>query len=245
MTTPNETEEVNVAEEEKTAQEQTQETAEQTEATPEESVQERNWKQFREQRKIEREKAQEAELRAQQKAEEAEALRKALEAVVDKPSKKSYSGDYYEGTEEETDEIEKKLEQMIEERERKRDEERQKREMAELPQRLARDFNDFERICSQENLDYFEYHYPEVAAPFKYMPDNYEKWSSIYKAVNRFMPEVKNKNAEKRAQQNLSKPRSSSAPGAEQTSDGAPMILDEKRREANWQRMQRVMKGIS
>ena len=215
-----------------------------------EEEQERNWRQFRERRKQERQQAEEAARVAQQKAEEAEALKKALEALVDKPQKKKKAAsyeDYYddeESEEQEEESMEKKLEKMLDERDRKRNEDAQRQELAQLPQRLARDFKDFDRICTQENLDYFEYHYPEVASAYKYMPDGYEKWASVYKAINRFMPEVKNKSAQRLATENLSKPKSPSAPGAEQTSDGAPMYLDEQRRQANWKRMQKVMKGI-
>lgn len=209
--------------------------------------QERNWREFRERRKVEREKAKEVERLAAQKAEEAEALRKALEAALDKP-KRHENDPYavlYDESENNEQDIEKKLEAMLDQREKKRKEEDRQRELQELPHKLKRDYGDFDQVCSQENIDYFEYHYPEIASTYQYMPEGYEKYSSLYKAMKKLIPEARNQKARKQAEANLSKPRSPSAPGAEQTSDGAPMYLDEARRQANWRRMQQVMRGIS
>ena len=104
-------------------------------------------------------------------------------------------------------------------------------------------FSDFNQVCSQENLDYLQYHYPEVAAGFKHAPDTFETWANIYKAMKRFVPNPDSKKDQARIEKNLAKPQSMSVPGSTQTGDHAPMDLSEKRRQDNWQRMQRVMKG--
>ncbi len=51
-----------------------------------------------------------------------------------------------------------------------------------------RDFPDFSRVCSQENLDYLDYHYPEISRPLQRLGDGYDKWHDTYHAVKKFIP---------------------------------------------------------
>lgn len=199
-----------------------------------------NWKAFREQREAERKAREEAVRIAAQKSAEAEALRQALEAVVNKPG---HIDQEIEETEDQR--IERRVNQIIQERETKAEKERQEREQREFPQKLISAHPDFQKVCTTENLDYFDYHYPELAAPFKAMPESFEKWSAIYKAVKRFIPNVDSKQDQSKVEKNLSKPGSISAPGVAHGGNAMPSArLDEARKQANWERMQRVMKGL-
>lgn len=204
-----------------------------------------NWRKFRQQREIERKQKEEAERKAKQKEEEAAALKAAMDAILSKqtptPSYQSQSG--YEEEETEDQRIDKKVRAVLEAEKRKVDEERRQREQAELPNKLASTYKDFNQVCSSDNLDYLEYHYPEVASAFKHMPDGFDKWASVYQAVKRFVPNTDSKKEQQKAEKNFNKPQSMAVSGVTQTSDGAPMMLDEKRRADNWSRMQRVMKG--
>ena len=214
-----------------------------SETKPVEETQEQiNWKKFRETRERERKEKEAADKRAAEKEAEATALKSAMEALLSKsqPQTQNYSEDSEE-TEEQR--IERKVQESLLKNEKKREEERQRREIAELPQKLAQTYNDFNQVCSQENLDYLQYHYPEVAAGFKHAPDNFETWSNIYKAMKRFVPNPDSKRDQARIDKNLSKPQSMSVPGMTQTGDHAPTELTEKRRQDNWSRMQRTMKG--
>lgn len=202
-----------------------------------------NWKRFREQREIERKEKEAALKRAAEKDAEAQALKAAMEAILNKPS--SQSQEYQ--SEEEISEEEKRAKKFIEDefskRERRFEEERRQREQQELPQKLAKTFNDFNQVCSSDNLDYIEYHYPEIARAFQNQPDSFEKWADIYKTVKRFVPNTDSKKEQSKAEKNFNKPQSMAAAGATSVGDGAPMILDDKRRSDNWARMQRIMKG--
>jgi hypothetical protein len=202
-----------------------------------------NWKAFREQRENERKAREASERIAQQKAAEAEALRAALEALTNKPAQ-GYQQEEREESEDER--IDKRVKQIIAEREAQAEQTRQQREKQEFPQRLNNTYGDFNKVCSSENLDYLEYHYPEVAAPFKHLPDGYDKWAGIYKAVKRFVPNVDAKHDSKKAEQNLQKPGSASSPAITNGGNaiGAPR-LDEARKQANWDRMQRLLKGLT
>ena len=202
-----------------------------------------NWKKFREERRRERERAQQLEEERRKKAEEAEALKQAMEALVNKPSKQQdeqYS--YYSDEEEET--VEQKLERLLEEREKKKEQERLQREQKELPTKLKQAHPDFDRICNEENLDYFEYHYPEVAEAYRYMPDSYDKWDKLYKAVKRFVPSAGDDSNKRRIEKNANKPQSVSTTGQAISSDESPRMLTDERREANWKEMQRIIKGL-
>ncbi len=40
---------------------------------------------------------------------------------------------------------------------------------------VKKDFPDFDHIVNAENLDYIDYHYPEVSRPLQRLNDGYEK----------------------------------------------------------------------
>lgn len=204
-----------------------------------------NWKAFREQRAAERKARIEFEKKASEKAAEAEALRAALEAITNKPAPRQEN--YYEEPEEsEEQRIEKRVVQILEERERKKNEEDSQREASEYPNRLNSTYKDFKQVCSTENLDYLEFNYPEIARPFKYMPDGYEKWEAIYLATKRFVPNLSASADRNKAERNLAKPGSISSPTTTPQGNGNNATrLDESRKAANWERMQRTIKGIS
>jgi hypothetical protein len=221
-----------------------QQNAQETPAVELENPEQINWRKFREAREIERKQKTEAEKLAAQKAAEAEALKAAMDALLNKKSHNSaeMSHDLYE-EESEDDRIQKKVESALIERERKLEEERRKREQVELPSKLVSTFQDFNQVCTAYNLDYLEFHYPELAAPFRHMPDGFDKWAAVYKTVKRFVPNTDSKKEQKKAENNFNKPQSMAVPGMTQTGDSAPIQLDDKRRSENWARMQRVMKG--
>jgi hypothetical protein len=207
-----------------------------------ENEQEKNWKKFREQREVERKQLEEERKRAKQKEEEAAALKAAMDALLNKPVNSMPIHDQYQ-EESEDEKIQKKVEAALLERERKLEDERRKKEQAEMPIKLNQAYKDFDQVCSAENLDYIEYHYPEVATPFKHMPNSFEKWASIYQAIKRFVPNTDSKKDQKKAEKNFTKPQAMSAAGATQTGDQAPIMIDDKKRADNWARMQKVMKG--
>ncbi len=225
---------------EKIAQEAVQVTEKQQEETPEQI----NWKKFREQREMERKQREQAEKVAAEKSKETEALKAALEAIVNKPSTNSthFSENQYEN-ESEDEKIEKKVKHLLEQRDRQYDEKRRQEEQAQLPQKLAQTYSDFTQVCNQENLDYLEYHYPEVARAFSQVPDSFQKWSDVYNSVKKFVPNLNSKKDQAKAEKNFNKPQSMTVPGVTQVGDTAPIILDDKRRADNWARMQKVMKG--
>jgi hypothetical protein len=211
--------------------------------TTEETQEQINWRKFREAREVERKQKNEAEKRASEKEAEAAALKAALEAIVNRPAP---SNNYQ--TSEETEETEEqRIKRLVAETlevERKKDQiEREKKDHAEFPQKLASTYKDFDKVCTSDNLDYLEYHYPEVANAFKRLPDGYDKWSDIYHAVKRFVPNTESKKEQAKADKNFSKPQAMSIPGKTQTGDTAPHSLDDKRKKDNWTRMQKVMRG--
>lgn len=209
---------------------------------PDVTPEEKNWRKFREDREKDRKKLEEQEKIAQQKAEEAEALKKALEAVVNKPNSQQY-----QEPEEESEEqrISKEVDRILQVREKARAEAEAQRELAEMPQRLASNFKDFGEVVTSENLDYLEYHFKEIAEPYKEMRDSYKKWELLYHAIKKHIPDAaKKKRYEELAAKNLSAPQSSSTPTVASKSNNNPHILSESAKEANWQAMQRRMKGL-
>lgn len=208
-----------------------------------ETEQQINWKKFREAREIERKEKLEVEKRAAEKEAEVQALKAAMQVLVNKPEPNTPQINY-ETEETEEQRIARIVEASLEKERRKYQIEASEKEKKDLPAKLTQNHPDFDSVCTSENLDYFEYHYPEVADAYKYMPEGFDKWSKIYKAVKRFVPQATSKNNNQAvAEKNLAKPQSMSIPGKTSTGDSAPQYLDEKRKADNWQRMQRAMKG--
>ena len=199
-----------------------------------------NWKAFREQREADRKGREEADKRAQQKAEEAAALRAALEAITNKPNEPQ------ERDESEETRLERRIQEIILEREKVFIAERQQQEFNQYPEKLRSVYTDFNKVCSEENIDYLEYHYPEITVPFKHMPEGFDKWSAIYKAIKRFIPNVDSQKDANKADRNLMKPSSMSIPGTSQGGNAMPAArLTEERKAENWARMERARKGLS
>lgn len=207
-----------------------------------------NWRAFREARKKDRSEREAAEKRAAEKEAEAAALRSAMEAAFSKSSQNQNQAynDQYVPDETEDERIEKKVQAAIEKREEETRINNLKREQQEYPQRLMRSFSDFNQVVAQENLDYLDYHYPEVSRPLQRLGDGFDKWSDIYHAVKKFVPN--NSNAKKdalRADFNSQKPRSISSASITQPGESISSIrLTEQKRAANWERMQKTLKGV-
>ena len=206
----------------------------------------KEWDAFRQARAQERKQAEEMAKQAQKSAAEAAALKAALESALQRPVQQQQQFGYEQQEETEEQRIEKKVAEAIARKEQEYERKNREREQAEYPQRLTATFNDFGQVCNEENLDYLEYHYPEVAAAFKQAPEGYDKWASIYKAVKRFVPNTDSRKDAAKAERNLNKPGSISSPtvasgGGNQTPASR---LDEQRKAANWSRMQKALKGI-
>lgn len=216
---------------------------------PKETEEQINFKKFREERENDRKRREQAELKWQEKENEAQALKAAMDAILNKPSTNSVDNSRFQHSEEEESEdqkIDRKVQIALEQAEKKRIEQNQRKEAENLPIRLVSDYKDFNQVCSSENLDYLDYHYPEVSRAFKHGPDSYDKWIDIYKTVKRFVPNTDSKKEAKKAENNFNKPQSIASQGITQNQPGSGAhILTEDRKKANWERMQRSLKGLS
>lgn len=206
-----------------------------------------NWKAFREARKADRAQREAAEAKAREKEAEVAALKAAMEAAFAKQTtmaQQSYHDEQREETEDER--IEKKVQAAIAQKEAQYEQQRKQKELQEYPQRLVKDFHDFNGTISQENLDYLDFHYPEVARPLQRLQDGYDKWADIYRAVKKFVPNSTTAKKEAaKAEANFNKPKSMSTIGVTQPGEAQTSArLTEERRAENWARMQRTLKGV-
>ncbi len=207
-----------------------------------------NWRAFREARKKDRAEKEAAERRAAEKEAEAIALKAAMEAAFSRSNSMTPQQQYYGEQQEESDDdrIKRLVAQEIAAREAAAEQARAQREQQEYPNRLVQTYPDFNHVISQENLDYLDYHYPEVSRPLQRLRDGYDKWSDIYLAVRKFVPNHSTSKKEAiRAEINQNKPKSISSPSITQSGQSAynPREVEEKRA-ANWERMQRILKGV-
>lgn len=219
--------------------------------SPENEKEDPNWKAFREARKKDRSDREAAEKRAAEKEAEVAALKAAMEAAFSKsaPTTQAYQ-QYYgmEQTEESEDEkIEKKVNAILAAKEQQYLKLQEERERQEYPTRLTKNFPDFHHVCSQENLDYLDFHYPELSRPLQRLPEGYDKWSDIYHAVKKFIPNHSNAKKDAiRADLNMQKPKSISSVGQTPSGEIVRQTYQEveQRRAANWERMQRTLRGV-
>ncbi len=212
-----------------------------------------NWRAFREARKRDRQEKEAAEKRAKEKEEEVAALKAAMEAAFTKsnsPSPQAYQ-QYYGMNEapEETEEqrIERKVTELLSKKEEQFKQQQEEYERREYPNRLLRELPDFKQVCSQENLDYLDFHYPEVSRPLQRLNEGYDKWHDTYQAVKKFIPNHSTARKEaQRADLNSNKPRSISSTGPSPTGEKPRESWQdaEARRAENWARMQRTLKGV-
>lgn len=236
----------NVAQEEIKAETQTPEqdapVAETQQNDWEHNAEDINWKKFREEREKERKQREAAELEKQKKDQELSAMKEAMEALVT-PQAKQQDNSWDNWAPESDEERFKKIAQEEWNRlEQERIKNEQARAAQEAPTQIRRTYTDFDQVITPENIDYLEYHYPEVAKAFASMPDGYEKYETVYKAMKRFVPNNQ-KEMSRRSDQNLNKPQSMNVKGVTQTTDSAPVRFDDQRKKDNWARMQRVMRG--
>ena len=226
-------------------------TLNQTTDTPQEAKTETNedpnWRAFREARKKDRAEREAAEKRAAEEAEKAKALKEAMEALLSRPQQQQPMNEYgYQPDETEEQRISKLVDQRLAAKEAEYARQREEQERQQYPQRLQQNFPDLNHVLSQDNLDYLDYHYPEVSRPLQRLPEGYDKWSDIYAAVKKFVPNQANaKRDAARAESNFQKPKSMSAIGMSQNeSQPSSHVLTEQRKQANWERMQRLLKGV-
>lgn len=215
-----------------------------------------NWRAFREARKKDRAEREAAEKRAAEKEKEVTALKAAMEAAFTKgssPSPSAYQQYYgmnqsYEQPEEnEEQRIERKVNELLSKKEQQYRKEQEEYERREYPNRLKKELPDFGNVCTQENLDYLDYHYPEVSRPLQRLNEGYEKWHDIYHAVKKFIPNHSTARKESlRADINSNKPRSISSSGPSPAGEKSRETWQESesRRAENWARMQRTLKGV-
>ena len=208
-----------------------------------ENVEDVNWRKFREQREIDRKQKEEAEARAKKSQEEAAALKAAMDALLNKSSHQQQEDSDPDFDDEEV-RLQKRIDAALAARERQYEEQRRRYEQENLPTKLKQNLPDFDSICSTENLDYLEYHHPNIAKSFSQMPDGFEKWAGVYDVVKKLVPNTNSLRDQKKAEKNLSKPQSMTRPGMGGTGDHAPYILDEAKKAANWERMNRIRKGL-
>lgn len=208
---------------------------------PEESIDQINWRKFRQERDKERKEKIESDKRLQEKQREAAALKEAMEALLNKPTVPQTA---QEEEESEEQRIDRRVAKALDEKDKQYKAEQYKREQQELPQKLSREHPDFNQVCSQENMDYLEYHHPRIWKVFKNSAGDFDAWSGLYDTVKKLVPTPDSRKDSNRIEKNLSKPQSLSTPGMSQTGDHAPMNLTDQKRKDNWARMQRIMKGV-
>ena len=204
-----------------------------------------NWKVFREQRAAERKQAQEA-IESERKAKkEAEALKAAMEALLGKNQPvNNNQAEYSADNETEEDRINKIIETKLAQKEREYEKAKVEREQAEIPLTMKKIYSDYDNVCSQDNIDYLEHHHPEIYRSLKERPDSVQKFDDAYKVIKKMIPNHDSKKDATRAQVNTVRPQSMNVGGVTQTSDTTiRSYLDQKTKDANHARMQRVIRG--
>lgn len=210
-----------------------------------ESSKDINWKKFKEARERERVQAEEVARKAAEKEAEVLALKAAMDAILNKPTetRQQYSVDEEES---EDQRIEKKVNALLAQKEREAEQKRRQKEQEEYPTQLRKIYSDFDQVIDPSNLDYLEYHHPELARSLGNQPQGFDKWNDIYRAIKRYIPNTDTRKDQMKADINLKKPQSISNAGLSQNDPSrGSMRLSEERKRENWARMEKIRKGLS
>lgn len=217
------------------------ETVPQPQAEAQENQGQIDWRKFREERERQRKQEQQQKANEQSEYQKNVALQNALNAALDKKLASQNQG--YVQTEE--DDIDKRIEARVNakvaELEKRNQEERARLEL----QRLPSEHQDFNKVCSQENMDYLEFHYPHLVQSFNSQPDTYQKWKGIYETAKKLIPNKDAAAQNARADYNQSKPKplSSVASGSVIAEKSGSQFLSEADKRAIYENAQRKLKG--
>ena len=205
-----------------------------------ESEEDKNWRKVRKANEEARKRAVEAEQEKAKALEQVRLLQEAVKTLVDKEVPR----DRYEEQDFEEDDVSARVRKELEKYRQEEEARRAEQEKASLPQVLRQRIPDFDEVCTAENLDYLEFKFPEIAIPYKYMPDSFEKWECVRNAIKKHMPNALGAADKRKIEENVAKPQSSSVIGMSQSAEsGISPILSESRKIENWKNMQRRIKG--
>jgi len=234
----------------------------QEELTPEEI----NWRKFRQKRNEDRKNAEEAHKTAEvaqnqskQKDEQIAALTTAIDNMLESKGKQSMTqseqdkmiSDLVDEDIPTGGEVKGFLKKFVPELikdvlNKNKEEERQRqsdRERKEMPNNLQKRHTDFKEIVHQENLDYLDYHYPDIAGALAHLPEGVEKWSSIYNTVKKLVPNV-GKGDARRLDQNSQKPQAMTSTSASPSEEkGHGKYLSPAEKSANYKRLIELSRG--
>lgn len=230
-------------------------------AHQEETQEDINWKKFREERAREREEAKRREELLLKKEEEARALQEALKAAMENKGSSLTQAEQEQIIADLEDNdipmgkdikqflaryVPDTVEDILAKREQKRREQEQEKAQSEMPKRLRENIPDFDSVMTQENVDYLEYHHPEVADLITKMPSGYDKWSNAYKLVKKLVPNADRPiNDHKRANENLAKPQVAAAGNSGHSAEPSPgRRLTQAEKDANYRRMMELARSI-
>lgn len=140
---------------------------------------------------------------------------------------------------------EKRLNKLVEDRVaatlEKKESERLKKE---LPARVAKEMPDYNTVCSEENLAWFESNHPEIAEGIAEIKDPYKLRAVTYNYMKKVLPNKEAAIDKGRAQANQEKPQATSAVGQQPVSQNAgPAYISRERRSQLYQDMLRAARG--
>lgn len=229
-------------------------TPEKTEEDPEQI----NWRKFREERERERRERAEEQQALERKRQEAAALKEVVDTLMSKQDHPMTQQQQEQMIADLIDEdiptgrdikqfVDSKLPDIInrilDSREKSAAEERQKKELESMPTKLRQAHTDFDKVVTQENLDYLDYHHPEIAKALSYMPNGFEKWSSVYSTVRKLVPSSGASDL-RRMESNAMKPQAASAVASPPSAEmGYGRSLTEAERMENYKKLKALARG--
>jgi hypothetical protein len=140
--------------------------------------------------------------------------------------------------------VPKLIRETLEKSESERRQQELENEQKNLPNAIKKRHADFLDVVQEENLAYLNYHYPDVANALDSLPDNINKWTSVYNTVKKLVP-ISNRRDADTVERNMQKPQAvsmSSAPQA--TEKGYGKTLTQAEKKVNYERLQELARGI-
>ena len=117
------------------------------------------------------------------------------------------------------------------------------RDKEEMPEKLKEMHKDFDDVVQKDNLQYLDYHFPEVSGVLNILPEGLDKWSRVYKMIKKLVPNT-GRGDLRRLEKNANKPQNVAAATAPPSNEqGYGRTLSEGEKKENYKRLIELSRG--
>ncbi len=118
-----------------------------------------------------------------------------------------------------------------------------RRAKEEFPDRIKKDFPDFDQVVSKENVNYLKANKPHLAAALAATQDLLAQAEGAYDAIKMYCPSIQVTQDKERAEKNASRPGTLDAAGPARVQESDPKRINPDTQARYWKDMQEAARG--